>query len=66
MGYAIDTLIVLLSVVLPLLIKGSSCSSQPKGFGFQKEHDGSVIDMENGVQQIKIAGIPFLMFCNLF
>ena len=65
MGYAIRALIVLLGNLLPLFIRGSSCSSQPKGFGFQKEHDGSVIGMEDGVQQIKIAGRALLMFCEL-
>ena len=65
MGYVIPASIVLLGVILPMFINGSSYSRQPKGFGFQKEHDGSVIGMEDGVQQIKIAGRALLMFCIL-
>ena len=49
-----------------MIISGSSHSRQPKGFGFQKEHDGSVIGMEDGVQQIEIAGRALPMFCTLY
>ena len=62
MRYVISASIALLGIIIPMLINGSSYSRQPKGFGFQKEHDGSIIGMEDGVQQIRIAGTVYWCF----
>ena len=56
MRYVIPASIPLFGIIIPMFINGSSYSRQPKGYGFQKEHDGSVIGMEDGVQQIRMAG----------
>ena len=43
----------ILPLVLVLQCLGSTGQNNVKGIGFQKEHDGTIIRLENGVQQIK-------------
>ena len=38
-------------------LNGLSVSKELKDFTFLKEHDGSITGIEDGIQQIKLAGI---------
>ena len=52
------TWLYILQVVLVARCQGFTKQNNIKGFGFQKEHDGSIFGMEDGIQQIAITGIP--------
>ena len=62
MGYIMPAFILQAGILLLFGINSSASSIEPKGFGFQKEHDGSIIGMEDGVQQIAIAGTITYIF----
>ena len=47
----------ILHVVLVEQCYGFTKQTNIRGVGFQKEHDGSIIGMDDGIQQISITGI---------
>ena len=62
MGHIMPAFILHGGILLLFGINSSASSREPKGFGFQKEHDGSILGMEDGVQQIAIAGTITYIF----
>ena len=55
-----------LHVVLVSRCQGLTKLNNIKGIGFQKEHDGSIVGMENGVQQIHITGIQMHLYIYIY
>ena len=56
MGCTLTTCSLLAVVVLLFMVKASSTLGALKGFNFQKEHDGSIIGIEEGIEQITFPG----------
>ena len=52
-------------IVVLIILNGVSASKELKGFSFLKEHDGSITGVEDGIQQIKLAGIFSYLSCQL-
>ena len=47
-------------IVFFIFLNSLSDSKKSSGFTFLKEHDGSMTEIEDGFQQIKLAGIFYI------
>ena len=48
-------------IALSLMVSGSSALKAFKGVVFQKEHDGSIFEMKDGIQQIHFLSMYLLI-----
>ena len=66
MEYKVRTSVLQIGLVFAIFLDSSSATKKIRGFGFQKEHDGSIVGIEDSNQQIHLQGaFCFLRFYRL-
>ena len=62
MGYLLPIWMCQVALVLSFMVNGSSTLGHLKGFDFQKEHDGSILGIEEMIQQTSFPGRILYMY----